>query len=147
MKFTVIRELITIVLLSLLIIGGCGGSDGNGENCIDFSVFLNGESLETQTSEWDCNVGEFAFSFAVFEDGTGTTSALGIGEFEFEAGCRNVDFQTLLTFGSLTFQGPVEGGVDSGEAMFTDVTIEIDGVDLGTFDVFCILDVEPDDTV
>lgn len=147
MKMSPVRLVIILFLMSILAQGGCDGDGGGGDNCIDFSQFFNGQDAQTQTSEWDCVSGDFAFSFAVFEDGTGVTNALGIGEFEFQTGCRIVDVESALNFGSLNFQGPVEGGVEIGEASFTDVLIEIDGVELGSFDVSCILDLEPEDTL
>ncbi len=144
----VIRYLTIVFLFIFITIGNIGGCGGDGENCINFSSFFNGQDAQTQTSVWECVAGEdFFFSFAVFEDGMGVTTALGIGEFEFETGCRTLDLQSALGTGSLNFQGPIEGDVEVGEAMFDDVLVVFDDVELGTFDIFCLLDTTPEDTL
>ncbi len=145
MVFRFLIKAFLIVFIAIVTIEGCGD---DGENCIEFSSFFNGQDAQTQTSEWDCVAGvDFLFSFAVFEDGTGVTSALGIGEFEFETGCRTLDFQSALGSGSLNFQGSIEGDVEVGEAMFDDVLVVVDDVVLGTFDVSCVLNTTPEDAL
>jgi len=144
MKTSALRNVTRLLLLILFISAGC---DNGGDNCIDPSQFFNGESAQTQISEWDCIADEFNFSFAIFEDGTGVTNALGIGFFQFLVGCKTVDFVSATNFGSLTFQGTLDGGVESGVASFTGVLVEIDGEELGIFNISCILDLVPEDTL
>ncbi len=145
MKIHSLRYLARVFLLIFFISAGCD-NDG-GDSCIDPSQFFNGASAQTQISEWDCVANGFNFSFAIFEDGTGATNALDIGFFQFLVGCKTVDFVSATSFGTLTFQGQVEGGVELGVASFIDVLVEIDGEELGIFNISCILDLVPEDTL
>lgn len=89
--------LATFVLTIAGSIGGCNDSPCDFE----FNSFLNGSSLEDQTSEWDCKRGgETVFTMGLFFDLTGTRS--DIGDFDYDLNkCRTMDFDNELGSGKL----------------------------------------------
>ena len=131
-------KIVAVVLLSLGLIGGCGGS-GGGEGCdFDFDAFLNGVNANQATSQWDCvgsKPGEIVpdFVFQAFEDGTGfSTSDVGIFTFQ-QTGCRSLNYQSGA--GNATISN-IQGSIDSGVLTFfqTSSTPELDDISSG-----CIL--------
>ena len=92
--FSIIAMFVVIIAGS---IGGC-----NDTPCdFEFNSFLNGSSLEDQTSEWDCKRGdETIFTMGLFFDLTGIRS--DIGEFDYDLKkCRTMEFDNELGSGKL----------------------------------------------
>lgn len=80
----------TIVLISFLSIGGCGGSSGGGEVCdFNLSGIQNGPSFGNATSEWECNGPSNEFAF--YQDGTGRDFSV-LTTYQ-RVGCRTINFQ------------------------------------------------------
>jgi len=108
-------KIVAVVLLSLGLIGGCGGS-GGGEGCdFDFDAFLNGVNAQFADSQWDC-IDSFdqLFSFQAFEDGTGFST--GVGPFTYQqTGCRSLNFQSGAGNGTVS---NIQGSIDSGILTF-----------------------------
>jgi len=122
--FSIIAVFVFIIAGS---IGGC-----NDTPCdFEFNSFLNGSSLEDQTSEWDCKRGdETVFTMGLFFDLTGIRS--DIGEFDYDLNkCRTMQFDNELGSGKLK---NMQGNSNLGTFSFKQVSD-----DFGDDDFICDL--------
>lgn len=123
----------SIFIVSLFIFIAMGSLGGcNDTPCdFDFNAFLNGNSINDQTSEWDCKRGgETVFTLAWFADLTGTRS--DIGDFVFDRQkCRSVSFENELGTGKLK---NLQGTSNLGTLSFKQVSD-----DFGDTEVICDL--------
>lgn len=87
---------ILIIIISFLLISGCGSSgSNNGEPC-EFDIFsvTNGTDTSNNDSFWNCESIELGeFDFAIFEDGTGISPNIDDFIWE-EIGCRSISIQS-----------------------------------------------------
>ena len=131
------RQVLVFILLTVLVVTGCGGGDDNCD--FEFSSFLNGQDERSQTSEWDCVTEEnHIFSFAAFEDGTGFSTDVGVFTYQ-QTGCRRAAFQSEFGSGDIV---DIQGSRASGVLTFTQISD-----DLGDVSAFCVLDTNPEDTI
>ncbi len=102
-------SLVGLFVIVLVAISGSGGCN-SGDVCdIRFNEFLNGTSLETQDSEWQCeNGGVIVFTIGFFSDGTVVRSDAGDFEWE-QTKCREVELETLALEQATLDR--IEGGV------------------------------------
>lgn len=101
-----------VIALLLLSFPGCGG--GSSECAFDPDDFTNGTSSETQGSQWNCTSSGSSFSFVLFDDGTGVSSALGSFTWT-ESACRSVD---VVASGSTYLIRDLEGSIADGTGSF-----------------------------
>lgn len=127
-----IQKIFFLILIVLL--QACNSSQN--QDC-DFATesILNGDSIPTQISEWDCQQQNSFFTIALFSDGTGLHSNLG--NFTWQKQACGYSYHSSL--GS----GQVSGLVLSNQSQQLNFTDNFQGQFTS---VFCTLDETPDGT-
>lgn len=118
-----------VLVISFLIIGGCGGDSDNCE--FDILTVLNGSDSEVQDSFWECvDSNDDMFSFVIFEDGTGASTNIGVFDWQ-QTGCN-----TILISTGIGDTEAVDIVVNGNDLSFS---LESGVEGLGGIDVQCVL--------